>query len=141
MGCQNEEIIGEEMASLLRNRYKIPEDKFTEITRMSEQEISTLADQSYVAWMTETELKKKDPDIKMIKEKKKNLTKDIEKDPGVIELKAQLKAKIFELTSEEKARLDEELRNASAEYNRSIKDFRAMFYTCADIKTKRVIQE
>lgn len=127
--------------SLLRNRYKIPEDKFTEITRMSEQEIAALADQSYIAWMTETELKKKDPDIKMIKDKKKNLSKDIEKNAEVIELRAQLKAKLFELTSEEKARLDEELRNASAEYNRSIKDFRAMFYTCNDIKTKRVIQE
>jgi hypothetical protein len=127
--------------SLLRNRYKIPEDKFTEITRMSEDEISRLADQSYINWLTEVDLKKKDPDIKMIKDKKKNLSKEIEKNPEVIELKAQLKQKVFELTSEEKARLDEELKNASSEYNRSIKDFRSMFYTCNDIKTKRVVQE
>ena len=127
--------------SLLRNRYKIPEDKFTEITRMSEADIGRLMESSYVNMMTEMDLKKKDPDIKMIKDKKKNLTKEIEKDPKVIELKAQLKAKIFEVTSEEKARLDEELKNASSEYNRSIKDFRAMFHTCADIKTKRKVEE
>lgn len=121
---------------MLRNRYKIPEDKFTEITRMSEEEIGKLMEQYYVNMRHEMSLKKKDPDIKMIKDKKKNLSKEIEKDPKVIELKAELKAKIFELTSEEKARLDEELKNASSEYNRSIRDFKNLFHTCADIKTK-----
>lgn len=129
------------MSGLLKNRYKIPEENFTAITRMDEKELAANMERNYVAWMTNMELKKKDPEINMTKEKKQNLAKEIAKDPEIVELKEKLKQKTFEKTSEEKARLDEELKNLSSEYNNDIKSFRSLFYTCADIKTKRVIQE
>jgi hypothetical protein len=129
------------MSGLLKNRYKLPEEDFTAITRMSTAELGEQMEKAYVHWMTVVEEKKNDPEINMIKEKKKNLAAEVSKDPEIVELKEKLKQKTFEKTSEEKARLDEELKNKSAAMNEDIKTFRARFYTIADIKTKRVIKD
>jgi hypothetical protein len=129
------------MSGLLKNRYKLPEEDFTAITRMSTAELGEQMEKAYVHWMTVVEEKKNDPEINMIKEKKKNLAAEVSKDPEIVELKEKLKQKTFEKTSEEKARLDEELKNKSAPMNEDIKTFRARFYTIADIKTKRVIKD
>ena len=129
------------MAALYKNRYKILEETFTNITRMDEKELAVNMDRNYTSWITNVELKKKDPEINMVREKKQNLAKEIAKDPKIVELKEQLKQLVFEKTSEEKAKLDEELKNLSADYNADINSFKNLFFTCADLKTKRVIQE
>jgi hypothetical protein len=129
------------MSGLLKNRYKIPEDEFTAITRMSTAELGEQMEKAYVHWMTVVEEKKNDPELKMIREKKKNLAAEVSKDPEIVELKEKLKQKTHEKTSEEKARLDEDLKNKSSAVNEDIKTFRAKFYTLADIKTKRVIKD
>lgn len=129
------------MAALYKNRYKIPEETFTNITRMDEKELAVNMERNYTSWITNVELKKKDPEINMVREKKQNLAKEIAKDPKIVEIKEQLKQLVFEKTSEEKAKLDEELKNLSADYNADINSFKNLFFTCADLKTKRVIQE
>lgn len=127
------------MSEMYKNRYKIDEEKFTELTRMSEGEMGKAMESYYVNWQTSVDNKKKDGEIERLVEKKNQLTKEIQKDPEIVELKAKLEQKVFEKTSEEKARIDEELKNARSEYNADIKQFRAFFYTCADLKTKRFL--
>lgn len=126
---------------LFKNRYKIPEDKFNEIAKMGDKELGELMERYYVNWITNTELKKSDPTINSIKIKKKNLSDEIESSKEIVELKEKLKKLRLELTTEEKARLDEELKNESKEVNADIQSFKALFQTCADLKTKRVIQD
>jgi hypothetical protein len=129
------------MSGLYKNRYKIPEDKFKEIMNLAPAEMAQAMDNYYINWVTNEELKKKDGEIASIKKRKQDLSKEVEKDGEIVELRAKLKTKLFEKTSEEKARLDEELKNATKEYNDDIKSFRNLFKTCADIKTKRVIKD
>lgn len=122
---------------IFKNRYKIPEEEFTTITRMSEQELGSEMEKAYVHWQTTVELKKKDAKINMLVEQKKGLREMVEKDPEVVDLVEKLKQKRFEKTSEEMARIDSELSNERQPINEDLKNFRNKFYTMADIKTKR----
>lgn len=122
---------------IYKNRYKIREEDFTEITRMSEAELAKAMENYYVNWQTVLDQKKKDPRIASLVEQKKNLRSTVEKDPEVLKLVEELKQKRFEKTSEEMARIDSELANERQPINEDIKSFRSKFYTCADIKTKR----
>lgn len=129
------------MSGMYKNRYKIPEEQFSELIKLGEKDLGTKMEQYYVNWITEVENKKKDGEIERLSEKRTNLKKEVENNEKVIELKQQLEKLKFELTSEELARIDEELKNARSSYNESIKEFRSYFYTCADLKTKRLLGE
>lgn len=124
-------------SGIFKNRYKIPEEEFTMITRMSEAEMGSEMEKSYIHWQTEVEQKKKDPQINLLVEQKKGLRETVEKDPEVVKAVENLKNLRFSKTSEEMARIDSELANARQPVNESIKLFRSKFYTLADIKTKR----
>ncbi len=124
-------------SGIFKNRYKIPDEEFTGITRMTEAEIGDTMEKSYIHWQTTVELKKNDPDINSLMEQRKGLKQAVEKDSEVVELVEKLKQKRFEKTSAELARIDSELSNFRQPINGDIKNYRAKFYTCADIKTKR----
>lgn len=129
------------MAGIYVNRYKLPTDKFEEIIKYDPTALSTKSDQYYINWVSQTELKKKDEEIKALQDQKKRLKKEVEQDAEVLELKAKLKELKFKKTSEELARIEEELKNLNSEWTRDINDLRKLFMTCNDIKTKRAVQE
>lgn len=125
------------MSGIFKNRYKIKEETFTEITRMSEVELATAMENYYLNWQTVVDQKKKDPRIKLLVDQRKDIMETINKDSEVVELTEKLKQLKFEKTTEELARIDSELSNERQPVNEDIKTFRSLFYTCADIKTKR----